>query len=287
MAEHTVWNTLRVTPPATLLDPLAGLFMDLGAEGTWEDGADLVAYFPPTLRPDEVELALTAWLGHMEACGVAVFAPECIWKEEGEGDWITAWKAHFSPIPVGRIMVLPEWEDDAKGLIPLKIRPGRGFGTGGHDTTATCLRRIQAFLEHHPNPAAVRVLDVGTGSGILAIAARLLGAGHVTGFDNDPDAVENAHDNAALNGVDIGLFTGTLDRVTEQYDLVLANLLAHVIVELMPGLARALAPGGRLILSGILNEQGDRIDQALAKTGLKAVNYESRGMWLTIDAERA
>jgi ribosomal protein L11 methyltransferase len=75
--------------------------------------------------------------------------------------------------------------------------------------------------------------------------------------------------------------------VTGQYDLVLANLLAHVIVELMPLLARALAPGGRLILSGILNEQGDRIDQALAKTGLKAVNYASRGMWLTIDAERA
>jgi ribosomal protein L11 methyltransferase len=284
----STWNSLRLTVPDSLSDPLSGLFMDLGAEGIWQDGLDLVAYFPSSMRADEIELALNAWLAHLSACGVAVFTPECVWQREDEGDWITAWQDHFKPIEVGkRLIVLPEWEPLAKAgeRLPIRIKPGRGFGTGGHGTTATCLERIEHYLKAQADPSAVRVMDVGTGSGILAIGAKCLGAGHVEGFDNDPDAVENAEQNAALNDTDIHMFTATIDQVNSTYDLVLANLLAHVIVELMADLKRIMAPGARLILSGILNEQVDRIDAALKATGMKAVNYTSNGMWMTVDAE--
>ncbi len=254
----------------------------MGAEGTWIDGNDLVIYFPENIPTDEVELALTALLQQLADSGAPAYTPVFNWEREGEGDWVTAWQAHFTPIQVGdRLIVLPEWEDDPQGRIAVRIRPGRGFGTGGHGTTATCMERIEAHLASTPNAT---VLDVGTGSGILAIAAKKLGAAAVTGFDNDPDAVENARQNAALNQTDITLFTGTVDTVQEHYDLVLANLLAHVIVELMPELARVTAPHGRLILSGILNEQVDRIDTALTAHRMTAVNYTSRGMWMTVEA---
>ncbi len=278
-----VWQSLRLTPPPALFDSLSGRCFELGAEGTWTDGDDLVAYFPATTRRDEVELALSALLRHLADGGTAIFVPEYRWEREQEGNWISAWKDHFVPIPVGHsLIVLPDWEDNAQGRIPIRIKPGQGFGTGGHATTATCLERIETFLADHPG---CTVLDVGTGSGILAIAARKLGAERVDAFDTDPDAVANAIDNAALNEVELSPFSGAIGTLDGPYDLVLANLISHVIVDLMGELKRVTRPGGRLILSGILNEQGDRIDWALAANGLKAVTYTSRGMWLTIDAE--
>lgn len=285
-----LWHVLRLSPPAALRDPLSGLLAELGAEGVWEDGAELAAYFPTPVRPDEVDQALAAWAGHIAACGVAVPPLVPRWGTEGEGDWVTAWRAHFKPLPVGRrLVVLPEWEppEAARGRLAVRVRPGRGFGTGGHATTAACLERLEHFLDAAPDPAAVSVLDVGTGSGVLALAAARLGAGRVVALDNDPDAIANARDNRALNGLpQVALLVATLNAVRGPFDLVLANLLAHVIVDLLPDLARLLAPGGRLVLSGILNAQGDRVEAALAANGLKAVAHVSRGMWLTLEAGR-
>ncbi|MFQ5508983.1 MAG: 50S ribosomal protein L11 methyltransferase [Leptospirillia bacterium] len=277
------WASLRINLPANLVDPLSGLLMELGAEGTWEDGSDLVAYFPISVHRDEVNHALAAWNGNLADCGVTLQTGKPHWEETLEGDWITAWQAHFVPIAVGgRLIVLPEWEpiEPYKDRLPIRIRPGRGFGTGGHDTTALCLKRLERVIVASPSPADLSVLDVGTGSGILAIAAHKLGAGTVTAFDNDPDAVDNARDNLQLNDCNgIELFTGTLDAVTGRYDLILANLLAHLIVEIAPALSAHLAPDGHLILSGLLNDQVDGVDAALAASGLRTVKYESRGMW--------
>jgi len=260
--------------------------MQLGSTGTWQDGESLIAYFPSDTVPSEAGHAIEAWSGHFLSLNLLDAPLQAEWSTTDEADWITAWQAHFSPLPVGeRLMVLPDWcpDSDARGRIPLKIKPGRGFGTGGHATTATCLETLEKRLTAAPLPAPT-VLDVGTGSGILAIGAALLGCTRVTAFDNDPDAVLNAQENARLNHVEdtVRLFTGTTDAVSGHYDIVLANLLAHVIVELMPELNRLLAPGGHLILSGILNEQVDQIDAALAANGLKAKDYISRGMWLMV-----
>jgi ribosomal protein L11 methyltransferase len=283
------WHVLRLTPPPALADPLSGLLADLGAAGVWQDGPACVAYFPPGTAREPVDAALARWRGDMAACGVPCpLSPA--WDLEVQGDWITAWKAHFTPLPVGRrLIVLPEWEPTptAGDRLPVRIRPGGGFGTGGHATTATCLERLEAFIDSRPDPRALSVLDIGTGSGILALATARLGAGTVIGLDNDADAIANARDNRHLNGLhSVHLVTGTLDAVRGPFDLVVANLLAHLIEALMPDLARLLAPGGRLLLSGILNEQGDRIEAALTANGLKAFEHVSRGMWLTVEAGR-
>lgn len=283
------WHALRLSPPRELVDPLSGLLIELGAIGTWQDGGDLVAYFPLAIHPDETSEAVRACLRHLWPGGPL---PDLCWEREDEGEWITAWRNHFHPIPVGEhLMVLPEWEPDAAahGRIPLRIRPGRGFGTGGHATTATCLKQIEKLIESNRSKSQLRVLDVGTGSGILAMAAARLGAGTVVAFDNDVDAVRNARDNLRLNGLEgrVHLFAGTIDAVSRGYDLIAANLLAHVIVDLMPHFVRLLAPGGTLLLSGILNEQGDRIEAALARSNFKVLDYFSSGIWMTLKATRS
>jgi ribosomal protein L11 methyltransferase len=287
-------QVLRLTPPGALADPLAGLLAELGATGVWHDGDTLAAYFPAAARRDEVDHALAAWADHLKACGVAVpdvdgMAPA--WGEAERGDWVTAWRDHFRPLPVGRrLIVLPEWEppEAAGDRVPLRIRPGEGFGTGGHPTTAACLERLEAFLDGLPDPGRASVLDVGTGSGVLALAAAKLGAGRVLALDNDPAAIRNARDNRALNGADrVRLVVGTTAAVRGPFDLVLANLLANLIVDLMPDLARLLAPDGRLVLSGLLSGQGDRVEAALAAQGLRAVEHVGRGMWLTLEAGRS
>jgi len=283
------WHVLRLTPSPALADPLSGLLAELGAAGVWEDGPALAAYFPPGTAREPVDAALARWGADLAACGVPCSLTPA-WSLEPEGDWVTAWQAHFTPLPVGRrLIVLPEWEplSTAGDRLPVRIRPGRGFGTGGHATTATCLERLEAFVTARPDRGALSVLDVGTGSGVLALAAARLGVGTVIGLDNDPDAVANARDNRTLNDLSrVHLLVGTLDAVRGPFDLVLANLLAHVIVDLMPDLARLLAPGGRVVLSGILSEQGDRVEEALSDNGLKVVGHFSRGMWLTVEGER-
>jgi ribosomal protein L11 methyltransferase len=282
---------LRLRPPRPLADPLAGLLAELGATGVWHDGDTLVAYFPSAARRDEVDHALTAWGDHFEACGVAVPPLAPAWGEAEQGDWVTAWRDHFRPLPVGRrLIVLPEWSPSgaAGNRIPVRVRPGEGFGTGGHPTTAACLERLEAFLDGLPDPGRASVLDVGTGSGVLALAAARLGAGRVLAVDNDPAAIRNARDNRALNAADrVHLAVATTAAVRGPFDLVLANLLANLIVDLMPDLARLLAPEGRLILSGLLSGQGDRVEAALAAEGLKATAHVVRGMWMTLEAARA
>ncbi|MDH4229561.1 MAG: 50S ribosomal protein L11 methyltransferase [Nitrospirota bacterium] len=289
--EFNSWFALRLWPPRELADPLSGLLIHMGASGTWQDGDSLLAYFASQTQPDEVGHAVSAWSGHFMDLGLLESALAVTWESPDNQDWATAWRAHFVSFPVGkRLMVLPEWEplSTAADRLPIRIRPGLGFGTGGHATTATCLEVLENHLATLPHPDRATILDVGTGSGILAIAAARLGCRKVTAFDNDPDAVQNARENAELNDVSetVRLFVGTTDAVQGQYDVVLANLLAHVIVELMPDLLRLTASGGRIILSGILNEQGDRVEAALAAHGLHVVEYLSRGMWLTILSRR-
>lgn len=187
-------------------------------------------------------------------------------------NWAESWKAFFPPQHIGRrTVIVPTWHayDPAPGEVIIRLDPGMAFGTGLHATTRLCL----AAIERHLQPGA-RVLDVGTGSGILAIAAALQGASLVDAIDIDPVAIRVAADNAALNGVEdrIRVSLGTVGggghhdvpRHTEAgYDLVLANILAEVIVELAAGLAAATRPGGLLVVSGILAAKEEAVVAAL------------------------
>ncbi len=281
------WQRLELPAPPSSVDDLSDHLIELGATGTWQDGDRVLAYFPLTIPSTTIEQAVASWwAAHQGQSG-----PTCQWQEEVEQDWVTAWQDHFEPLPVGRsLIILPEWHDlaDAGERLPVRIRPGRGFGTGGHDTTATCLEMLEQRVMQSTDPAALSLLDVGTGSGVLAIAAGRLGIGQITAFDNDPEAIENAQDNLALNTpLSMTVYTGTLDGIETTHDIVMANLLAHVIVELLPDLTRVLAADGTLIVSGILSEQGDRVEAALTENGLTVTDHCHRGMWLTMAAERS
>lgn len=279
------WQVLRIAPCGALGDPLAGLLADAGALGTWRDGEALAAYFAPQTDRVALNRQVAAWLGHLTGGGFP--APTLAWGEEPGRDWVALGRDLLGPIPVGRrLIVLPEWAPaGAEGdRLPVRIRPGAGFGTGAHPTTASCLEALERMLDTRPGAS---VLDVGTGSGVLALAAARLGAGRVLGLDPDPDALANARANRALNLLpDVALVLGGVEAVRGPFDLVLANLLANVIVDLLPELVRVLAPAGRLVLAGLLGTQGDRIEAALADTGLAPVAYDTRAGWLTLEAAR-
>jgi ribosomal protein L11 methyltransferase len=201
-------------------------------------------------------------------------------------DWANAWKQHYVAQRIGRLVVVPSWSTEplAPAEIAITLDPGMAFGTGLHPTTQGCLRLLQ---EIQPMPATV--LDVGTGSGILAIAALRLGAEHAVGIDTDPLAVEAAVANAERNSLADRLraAVGTLPATPEAtYPLVLANLVAAVLVELAPRLAAHVAPDGVLLASGIIEPKADAVMAAMAGTGLQVVARHDDGEWVTLRLER-
>jgi len=218
-----------------------------------------------------------------------------------ESDWSEAWKANYRPIRLGeRLIIVPAWlESPDTQRISIRMDPGMAFGTGTHPTTQLCLEMLETSLlktqARLPASQALTVIDIGCGSGILSVAALKLGANHALGVDIDPQAVAASEDNAALNGVSERLETG-LGSVAEvragrfslqQAPLVLANILALVIVQLLEdGLAELLAPGGVLILSGILAEQEEEVAGALANRALYVAARRQSGDWVALATSR-
>lgn len=209
--------------------------------------------------------------------------PRC--RELQEKDWAEAWKEGYGIRRVGRRWVIvPSWENYAPrpDEIVIRLDPGMAFGTGQHATTRLCLELMEEYL----GPGA-GVLDLGTGTGILAIAALRLGAARVVALDTDPQAVASARRNAALNGVErhLELREGTLQdlgRRSGEFRLIAANLLADTLIALLPALARHLSPVGVLIVSGILAEQAGAVETAIGAHGLRPLEARSRGPWTAI-----
>lgn len=209
-------------------------------------------------------------------------------RELAEAGWAEAWKAHFYVHRVGRRLVIkPSWREyePKPGDAIVELDPGMAFGTGLHPTTRLCLQALEDLVV--PGQS---VLDLGTGSGILAIAAARLGARSVLALDTDPVAVDAATANVAANGLSqtVTVAAGTLPQAEPQihYDLVVANIIARVIVELAPALAAALRPGGTLIASGVLAERGSEVAAALARARLVLAERRQSGDWLALLARR-
>ncbi|MFZ5817711.1 MAG: 50S ribosomal protein L11 methyltransferase [Bacillota bacterium] len=229
---------------------------------------------------EQQRFRLESGLDELRALGLGRIEPAAYaWVKEE--DWANAWKAYFKPTRVGeRLVVIPSWEryDLQEGDLPLYLDPGMAFGTGTHPTTALCLR----WLERLVKPGA-RVIDVGTGSGILAIAARRLGAGEVVAIDIDPVAVQVARENAAQNQTEIDLRHATLDQVEEApVDLVIANIIASIIIEILPDVAARMKPGARFLASGIIAEKKQAVIDALTHTWLLPVEAREENGWVAI-----
>lgn len=201
--------------------------------------------------------------------------------------WLTQWKQYFKPTKItDKLIVKPTWEpyqkQDQSELI-IDLDPGMAFGTGTHSTTTLCMRLMERYLE--PD---WKVLDIGTGSGILSIGAALLGASFVLGIDIDPLAVEIAKENVKTNHLDskIAIREGDLvTEVTEQVDLILANLMADLVIHLTEYLSKALCPGGIFISSGILTEQRTRVETAIRTSGFDILEVLEDGEWCAIAAK--
>lgn len=200
-----------------------------------------------------------------------------------EDDWANAWKKHYHLLRVGRRLVIkPSWQEYKPGPdeIVVALDPGMAFGTGLHPTTRMCLQA----LEEHLKPGA-KVLDLGTGSGLLAIAAAKLGAGSVLALDNDPLAVRAAQANVQANGVQniVTVELGSLDRATGGFDLVLVNILARVIIELVgQGLVNRVGLSGLIILAGLIEEQEAEVAAALREHGIAIVERRQEKDWVAL-----
>ncbi|MFW6325911.1 MAG: 50S ribosomal protein L11 methyltransferase [Desulfovermiculus sp.] len=208
---------------------------------------------------------------------------------ERDENWQTAWQFFFQPVEVaGTFCILPPWkaqEQHKNELVPLIIHPKMAFGTGHHPTTNLCLQAMVEVKRRGLWPDGETVLDVGTGSGILAIAAAHLGSSCVA-MDNDPVAMDNALENVRTNKVGryVHLFCGdegSLDS-KQTYPLVVANILAGPLIRMAPNLEGLVAPGGTLILSGVLISQVDSVCQAYALQGLRCPHVEHLGEWASI-----
>jgi ribosomal protein L11 methyltransferase len=265
--------------PAHASDEASALLFEAGATGVEERESDL-APMPGVPQPAPGHVLLVAFFGEREgaeraACALGV--PPAIERVEAR-DWGEEWKKGLSAFAVGRVFVRPSWirADPPPGTVEVVLDPGMAFGTGTHATTALCLAAVDDFLGRFPGAS---VLDVGTGSGLLAIAAGKLGSGRVAAIDNDPVAVRVAAENAARNGVVLELDGRALSEVPGSFGLVVANILANVLVDLAPGLSRRLEPGGELVLAGLLDRQEEEVGAAFAGRGLSELPVRRQGEW--------
>lgn len=233
-------------------------------------------YIPPEENPAEAVSYLTTCFDNEK---IAYSIDESICRSV---DWENNWKKYFKPLPIGeKLLIRPTWEDeyDAGGRVVLHLEPGLAFGSGTHDTTRLCLET----LEKHVSPGKT-VLDIGCGSGILSVAAMLLGAKSAVGVDIDAHAVKTAKDNGRENSFgepELTYLQGNLtDKVSGKFDVVVANIVADVIALLCKDVKSYLAPQGVFIASGIIEMREEQVLEAFAANGLTVTSRCESGGWL-------
>ena len=248
------------------------------------------AYLPIDGKEEEARQRIAEGLWHLSSLG-SHFVGELSTRVVNEEDWANAWKEFFHVTHIGRRLVIrPSWREytPRDEEVVLELDPGMAFGTGLHPTTRMCLEQLEQCTQ-----SSMRVLDVGTGSGILALAAAKLGARSVYCIDNSSVAVESARANAAANqlGERIQVELGVLDeaqaaRMAGSFDLVLANIIARVIGGIASQLAQVMKPGALLLASGIIEERRHEAEQPLLDAGLRLVKRVMIDDWVTLIMER-
>ena len=278
-----IWFAAEVTASDESREAIEYGLMEAGALGTETRDADrdqltVVGYFPATPEIETLRAALD------DAGRVYGLTPDAALdlkiEEVPDRDWLAEWKKGWQPIRAGRFIVAPPWIEPAhssdESLIIIRIEPGMAFGTGTHETTRLCLKAIEKHFR------GGSFLDVGTGTGILAIAAaKMFTDARIEACDTDADAIEIGKDNARRNKADqIEFRVGSVGDLTESADLVCANLTAPVIVELLPSLLGATC--GRLVLSGILDTQAEMVRSRVNELGATIVETDQDGEWVAL-----
>ncbi len=294
----TFWQ-LTVEAPAEASDGLTNFLWEHGALGVVEEEsprepARLRAFFPGTASSTDVVRAVGTYCASLRSLGFPVSSSSPEIAPLLDGDWARAWQQSFPPVEVGaRLLIVPPWEARperaAGGRVQVIIEPGRAFGTGHHGSTAGCLSLLEEALP--PRGAEpFQVLDIGTGTGILAIAAVKLGAPGVVAIDIDPDAIAAARLNAERNGcgdrIALALEGSEAVAIRGPFRLVMANLLSHTHLQLVTHYERLVAPEGRLVLGGILADEGPRVSTALRTAGFEVQGHRVIDGWASLLAGR-
>jgi len=284
------WVAVLVEAPEAAADALTNFLFEQGAAAVIDDARFIVGPSPQSRRLMEAHVpagAAAALVGALRAYASAIAALDArlgpVRVETAPvppTDWEGVFRAHHRPVAVGaRLLVAPPWDVPEAGRREvIVIDPGMAFGTGQHPTTRTCLEELEDLSATRRLES---VLDVGTGTGILAAAAARLGVPRVVGIDIDPGALPVARATLARNGVaHVSLVAGELTALRGRYDLVLANLLADALIAEAPALIAHTAPGGRVVASGILEEQLDSVAAAFAPWRVEYVRAD--GPWRTV-----
>lgn len=274
--------TIETTPGG--LDIMAALLIEHGAGGVQVEPAAVSAYFPAGASWPERLRGIARAIADLPP-GSILGSRRVTTEEVPDTDWTHCWREHFRPLRVGaRLVVSPSWIDypQLPGDVVVRLDPAGAFGSGEHPTTAMAL----TMLEQVVTPGA-RVVDVGTGSGILALAAAGLGAARVWALDIDETAVSCARENVRVNRLDavISVKEGTLSGLDEgPVDVIVANIVAHVLVQLVPEVTGRLRPGGTLVAGGIIRQREGDVLRALSAAGLVVTDRQVRGEWVGIAA---
>ncbi|HBZ54657.1 MAG TPA: 50S ribosomal protein L11 methyltransferase [Syntrophobacteraceae bacterium] len=287
------WICVAIACGADHGDDLAALVAEHFGVGV-EITADGVRFYLPNQRIGDHEwhAGLAEVLDEFRALhGVDAPLPWSTHLVEDDG-WADRWKEHFKPLRVGNhFIVCPTWEEALAGENDhvIRIDPGQAFGTGHHETTRLCLEWLETydeiFVRQNPSDPKPSLLDVGTGTGILAIGAVLLGWREVVGIDIDPLAVQVAAENLTVNGIEsrIRLATTGVEQILGPFDVVVANIQALPLIQMAGSLKEKLCPMGHLVLSGILQEQRDMVVAAYTDQGLRLKAERPAGEWCLLE----
>ncbi|MCI8615264.1 50S ribosomal protein L11 methyltransferase [Parablautia intestinalis] len=289
------------------------MFVDIAPEGPQDDGIAYLSFFVeerdgeamengcPVLILNGEETTAEAVLESVKReledvrCFMDIGEGTVSVEETEDIDWINNWKQYFHQFTIGDVLIIPSWEEagpEDKDKMILHIDPGTAFGTGMHDTTQLCIKALRKFITPE-----TELLDVGTGSGILAILSLMFGAKKAVGTDLDPCAVDAVRENMEANGIDPKDFTMMIGNIItekeiqdkvgyERYDIVVANILAQVLVELTPVIVYQLKKGGIYITSGIIDDKEETVISAVRAAGLEVLEVNHQGEWVSIIARK-
>ena len=282
------------------------MFVDILPDGPEDDGIAYLSFFVEEKEDGFLEVAGEKKTQEQIVEEVTAKLEELrFFMDIGEGsvavdetedlDWINNWKQYFHQFTIDDVLVIPSWEEvqpqDQDKMI-LHIDPGTAFGTGMHDTTQLCIRALRKFI----TPETV-LLDIGTGSGILAILSIMFGAKQAVGTDLDPCAIEAVKENKEVNNIPVEAFKLIIGNIItekaiqdevgyECYDIVVANILAEVLVPLTPVILNQLKPGGIYITSGIIDDKEQTVADAVRAAGLEILKIDHQGEWVSITARK-
>ena len=271
------------------------MFVDILPEIEADDG---VAYLSFYLEPeDDKEKILSEIRQELQEMSSYLNVGECrIEESETEDvDWVNNWKQYFHQFYVDDILIIPSWEnvkpEDSDKMV-IHIDPGTAFGTGMHETTQLCIRQIRKYVTE-----GTRILDVGCGSGILGMLALKFGAAYSVGTDLDPCAIEATYENMEVNGISKDRYEVMIGNIIDDkevqdkvgygcYDIVAANILADVLVQLTPVIVKQLIPGGIYITSGIIDDKEQTVVDAVRAAGLEVLDVTYQGEWVCVTARK-